>query len=103
MFKKIKAWFSDISTPPVIKMSVWEKSIREEPEQWYRTRFCLVHSSGAELWISNGKDCLRPYPSKPCSDHFSQRDKERIWEAYLWWSANTPLELQAEGARHAAE
>lgn len=97
MLKKIISWLKEISQPPIIQMSVWEKSIREEPEEWAHDKkgYILVHSSGASLWIANGKGYLEPYPCSEYADHFTRVDKERIWQAYQWWVANTPLEQQA--------
>jgi len=65
------------------------ESIYNEPEKWRITECTLIHESGAELWICNGRSRCRPYPG----GSYGWIDRRRAWRAYRWWTSNAPVEI----------
>ncbi len=69
------------------KLTIIE-SIKQEPDRWRTSEYCLIHDSGAELWIKNGVFFCQPYPG----GKFGIISKFKAWSAYKWWCKNAPTE-----------
>jgi hypothetical protein len=65
------------------------ESIRNEPEKWRQTKFCLQHEYGAAIWTANGLGSYQPYPS---ASGFSFMDKIQFKSAYKYWGRVAPPE-----------
>ena len=60
-------------------------SILENPDEWAeRGEYCIVHSSGLQIWVGNGAWGVKPWGSTTRFDA-NWREKRVIWKAYSSW------------------
>ena len=60
-------------------------SILENPDDWSeRGEYCILHTSGLQVWVGNGAWGLKPYKSD-FRFEANSRGRRLIWKAYVSW------------------